>query len=490
MTFIDGLLNRITMYRLVVCYLIALLVLAGVLGAFGVMPYTPVALAFSTGVFMLASLLANKFFAWAFDAVPGSDSTLITALILALIVTPVLPSNIAGIVLISFISFWAVGSKYLFAIGKKHLFNPAALGVAASALIVGTGATWWIAGNLYVLPVLLIGGLLIVRKIRRFDLVLSFTVFAFISVVLTSLAHPLSSLVATLTHSSFFFLALVMLTEPATMPPSRNLRIIYGAIAGLLFAPAIHIFSFYLTPELALLIANVFAFAVSPKGRHMLTLQSRTKIATDTYEFAFASPTPLLFRAGQYLEWTLPEHNEDDRGNRRYFTIASGPSEQGVRLGVKFYTPMSTFKKALLKLQVGDTIATAQLAGDFVLPKDPKKKLAFIAGGIGVTPFRSMVGEMIVTGKPRDAVMLYSNKTPEDVAYREVFDQAATTFGMKTVYAGLIDTAMIIREIPDYKERTFYISGPHGMVEAFRAALSGLGLPPTQVKTDYFPGFA
>ncbi|TIP56005.1 MAG: hypothetical protein E5X68_35440, partial [Mesorhizobium sp.] len=90
---------------------------------------------------------------------------------------------------------------------------------------------------------------------------------------------------------------------------------------------------FYFTPELALLTGNLFAYAVSPKGRFVLTLERIEQTAVDTYDFVFKSQRKLAFQAGQYLEWTLGLDRPDNRGNRRYFTVASSPTEQSVRLG-------------------------------------------------------------------------------------------------------------------------------------------------------------
>jgi ferredoxin-NADP reductase len=208
------------------------------------------------------------------------------------------------------------------------------------------------------------------------------------------------------------------------------------------------------------------------------------------------------FIAGQYLEWTLPEgKGMDAKGNRRYFTIASSPTERDIRLGVKLGTPLSAFKRELMALRPGDTISAAQLAGDFTLPHDASRKLAFIAGGIGITPFRSMIGAMLA-GDRRDAMLLYSNRAAEDVAYYGFLEDARERIGLKTLYAltndtrtfagahqGLIDAELIKREIPDYRERTFYISGPRAMVVAFKKNLSDLGVSPLHIKTDYFPGF-
>lgn len=503
MNFIDNFLNKITMYRLVLYYTITLLVLAAFFGFFKILPYSPANLSFSTLLILAVCWLVNTVFVKGFGAEPNSESIYITGLILALIISPVAPTDYAGVGFLIFASAWAMASKFIFALGRKHIFNPAAFGVALSALVLGQTATWWVGGNLPLLPFVFLGGLLIVRKIHRFDLVLAFIVVALISIIATTSGDPLTLTIQTFLHSAIFFLGFVMLTEPLTMPPSRWLRILYGAIVGFLFAPNIHLGSFYLTPELALLIGNIFVYIVSPKGRLMLTLIEKKEIATDTYEFVFAPDRPLIFKPGQYLEWTLSHRFNDDRGNRRYFTIASSPTEQTINLGVRFYEPESSFKRALSMMKKNDVLSASHIAGDFILPKDKNAKLVFIAGGIGVTPFRSMTQYLVDTKDTRSIVLLYSNKTAAEIAYKETFDQAAQAIGMKTVYAltnepapvpgaysGMIDRALIEREIPDYAERIFYISGPHGMVSSFTKTLHDMGVPRLHIKTDYFPGFA
>jgi len=492
------------MYRLVLYYLVVLLLVSVFSAFFHFLSFSPESLVFTTFLIVLVCWISNHLFAKAFGVAPNSESIYITAFILALIITPVVSADLTGVGFIIFASAWAMGSKYIFAIGKKHVFNPAAFGVALSAIAIGQSATWWVAGNIVLLPFVLIGGLLIVRKIHRFDLVLSFAAVSLITIVVTASSQDyLTPISQTLLHSSFFFLALVMLTEPLTMPPSRMLRILYGALVGILFAPNVHIGNYYFTPEIALLIGNIFVYIVSPKGRFMLTLKEKNQIGTGTYEYVFLPDRPFMFRPGQYLEWTLGHRFPDDRGNRRYFTIASSPTETDVRLGVKFYDPASTYKRALQSLKIGDTISASHLAGDFVLPTNNKKKLVFIAGGIGVTPFRSMVQYLVDKKDARSATLFYSNKTLEEVSYKDVFDRAEKEIGFKTVYAlsnaknsvpgmynGTIDGALIAREVPDYRDRTFYISGPRGMVEAFKKTLSGMGVPRWRIKTDYFPGFA
>lgn len=504
MAFIDNFLNTITMYRLVLYYLVVLFVAAAVFSLFGFLPFNPANLVFSTFVILAVCWFTNTLFAHVFEAEPNAESVYITGFILALIITPVDPTNVSGIGFLIFASAWAMASKYIFALGRKHVFNPAAFGVVLSTLMLNQSATWWVSGNLWLLPFVIVGGLLVVRKIRRADLVIAFSIVAFAAIMLSApTSNVITPVIQTLMHSSFFFLALVMLTEPLTMPPSRWLRIAYAAIVGLLFAPNVHLGSFYFSPELALLVGNLFVYIVSPKGRFLLTLVGKNKIADGTYEFIFEPDKPLAFTPGQYLEWTIPNRFSDNRGNRRFFTVASAPTESNIRLGIKFYSPESSFKRALWNMKVNDTLSASHTSGDFTLPKNTKKKLVFIAGGIGVTPFRSMVQHLIDTKDSRAITLLYSNKKVSEIAYVDTFDRAAREIGMKTVYAltneptlvpgthkGFIDSALIANEVPDYKERMFYISGPHGMVEAFKKTLHDMGISRFNIKTDYFPGFA
>ena len=148
-------------------------------------------------------------------------------------------------------------------------------------------------------------------------------------------------------------------------------------------------------------------------------------------------------------------------------------------------------------------IYASQLAGGFVLPKDPNEKLAFIAGGIGVTPFRSMIQQMVNAQDKRSTVLLYGNNKANEIAYADVFNRAERELGLRTVYAvaqdavpdsnmhhGFIDAALIKREVPDFKERIFYISGPRAMVVRFQKVLGELGIAKSRIKTDFFPGFA
>jgi glycine betaine catabolism B len=176
-----------------------------------------------------------------------------------------------------------------------------------------------------------------------------------------------------------------------------------------------------------------------------------------------------------------------------------------VRMGVKFYPKPSSFKKRLLAMEPGESMAVCHLAGDFTLPRDRHEKLAFIAGGIGITPFASMIRHMLDTRDRRDAVMLDANWKVEDISYDPLLREAQERLGLRTVHAlsatecvpedwegcvGFVDSKMLRKVLPDYKERTFYISGPPAMVSAAKRAVAELGVKRSRIRTDYFPGFA
>jgi len=493
---IDRLLNRITMYKLVLYYLIALVALALLFGLIGWLPYDPRSLLLELSIILALSLATNTVFARVFGAPTNSESVYITALILTLIIQPpALNALSAAMPLLIWASIWAMASKYIFAFGKKHLFNPAAFGVAVTATTLSAPATWWVGGNLPLLPFVLVGGILVVRKIRRGDLVIPFFIVSLLAIILFSLPQPpITTLHQVLVHTPLFFFAFVMLTEPLTTPPTRTARALYGGAVGFLFAPMVHIASVYSTPELALLIGNLFSYLVSSKRRYVLRLARIVPASAGVYDFVFEPEAPVRFRAGQYLEWTLAHPRPDWRGNRRYFTIASAPEEREVRIGVKFYKRPSSFKQALLSLPRGNRVIAAGLAGDFTLPKDPQEKLAFIAGGIGITPFRSMVRHLIGQNERRSITLLYSNRRTDEIAYQNTFARAAA-LGVKTTYViteegarERIDENLIRREIPDFDERTFFVSGPQAMVQAMKRILRRLGVKRRRIKTDYFPG--
>lgn len=436
----------------------------------------------------------------------NEESYLITAIILYFVCKPV--TTTAEIFPLVFAGLIAMASKYVFAFKRKHIFNPAACGVFVIGLLGFGSAIWWVATP-YLAPLTAIICFLVVRKIRRSGLFFAFTIFAlatisFYSIVINKVAL-MQVLPETLLSWPLFFFAGIMLTEPLTTPPTKRYQALYGALVGILFGAQFQIGPIYATPELALVLGNIFAYVVSPKERLLVTLAEKKDLASHMYEFIMTVPHKITYLPGQYMEWTLAHARPDSRGNRRYFTLASSPTEKDLLLGVKIEPEKSSsFKKKLASLDKGSIIVASQLSGDFTLPHDASKKLVFIAGGIGITPFRSMIKYLIDTNEKRDIILVYSAALAEEFAYKSIFEEAEQKLSIKTIYLlttlekippdwkggkGRITDSFIKEAISDYSERVFYLSGPNAMVESYKILLQSLGVKGQNIKADYFPGF-
>lgn len=493
------------MYRLLIYFLLAILAQSFVLSLFHLMPFQAVALVASTLFLVFTCGFVNDIFAYVFRAPKNHESATITALILALIVNP--PHTTHDFIFLGWVAVLSMASKYILAINKKHIFNPVAVAVVLTAFGFSQAASWWV-GNVWLTPTVVVGGYLLIRKIKREDLILSLIATTALATLILALIfgnNPAAVIYKLFFQSSLLFFAFVMLSEPLTTPPTSRLRIFYGFLTGILFIPQVHIGSIFSTPELALCMANIYSFAISPKEKFLLYLKEKIPLTKDTFDFVFPLEKQFAYLPGQFMEFTLEHKKPDDRGSRRYFTLASSPTERDLRIGVKFYDRSSSYKQELSKLSAQKAIVAASLAGDFVLPHNPNGKYVFMAGGIGITPFRSMLKYLIDTKRAMDIILIYSNKTIDEIAYLDVLEDAKKIVGLQVHFVlteaeqvppdlkgsvGRIDESFIKYEITDYKNRTYYISGPHAMVAAYKATLERCHIPQLQIKTDYFPGFA
>jgi ferredoxin-NADP reductase len=491
------------MYRLVLFVLIGLIGIAVILASFHLLPFSPLALLASSLFLVIMCWAMNTIFAFVLNVPTNIESASITALILALIIDPA--QSPIDFQFLGWAAILAMASKYIVALYKKHLFNPAAIAVVITSCVLGKSASWWV-GTVSILPVMLIGGWLVARKLRQEDMLWSFCAAVLVGVGTMTFVQGgtvFLQLEHLLIQSPLFFFACIMLTEPATAPPTKNLRRLYAVLTGILFIPQIHINTLYSTPEIALVVGNSFAYLVSPKRKVVLKLSKKKKMAPDIVDFVFKPSQKLSFVPGQYMEFTLAHPHPDSRGNRRYFTLASSPTENAVHLGIRFSEQGSSFKKALSHIDGRTQIIGAQIAGDFTLPPDPEQKLVFIAGGIGITPFRSMLKYLLDSQERRDIVLFYANKTVDEIVYKDVLSTAQAKLGVKTFYTltdtaaapkgwsgslGRISEEMIQKAVPDYKERIYYLSGPPNMVKAYEQVLKNMQIKNSQIKKDFFPG--
>ncbi len=499
---VDSLLNRITMYRLLVYGLGVLAAVAFGLSLTNMIVIKPLDMVEALAILITVSYITNKFIAWAWEAPINSESWLITALILFFIMPP--PTSVmrlGGLIIGAII---AMASKFILAYHRKHLFNPAAV---AMVIVSWTGlaySSWWVA-NKFMLPFTLLLGFLVTRKLHRFTMVFTFGFVALAVMMYHGIRQhtgPFAVIEESVKSWPTIFLGTIMLTEPATLPPFLWQQLAYASIVGLIFASQAQIGPIATTPALALVIGNIYSYMMSPKYKVQMRLKRRLQLSPHIYDFAFVPDRAINFTAGQYAEWTLPHNGTDSRGNRRTFTIASSPLRDEVHIGMKIADGPSSFKQAMLKMQPGDPIMAGQFSGTFVLPRDKSRKLVLIAGGIGITPFLSMLTYMIDAGQMRDVVLFHLVSSPDDVGYDSLLERFSE-LGIKVVpilssrdvpadwhgRTGALTPELLANEVPDYAQRTYYLSGPNGMVEHFQDMLYGIDVSPRHVITDYFSGY-
>jgi ferredoxin-NADP reductase len=228
-----------------------------------------------------------------------------------------------------------------------------------------------------------------------------------------------------------------------------------------------------------------------------VTLVQIDHINHDVRTFWFMPVKNFGYTAGQFIELYLPHPKPDDRGEKRWFTLSSSPTEELLSVTTKFAKKSSSFKQVLHKLQIGDQVDISEPMGDFVLPKDVSIPLVFVAGGIGVTPLRSMAKYLIDTGEKRSLQVILAANATADVVFDDVFKK----YGVEPTLVisspttewsgrrGRLSAKDILEIIGESYEKRIYLSGPEEMVEVLDKDLKDLGLESSQIVGDFFPGY-
>ncbi len=504
---IDTLLGRVTMYRLMALVLGALAVVALIAGAVGQLFYTPLQLGLSLVVAIAATMVSSWVFALAFRARAHLESSLITGLLVFFVFLPT--ASPQGLLLLALSGVVASASKFVLAVRGRHVLNPVAAAAVIMTVTTLNLSGWWVA-NPAMLPFVAVGALLVLYRTRRLALGLTFVVIsaAIVTVRLVALGQPvLDSLWLALGSFPIVFLAGFMLSEPLTLPPRRWQQLAVAAIVAVLFSVPFSFGSVYSTPEIALVVGNIVAFAFGQRRSIRLRYLGTRSLTPSSAAFDFEPAAPLRFRAGQYLELTVPHRGVDSRGSRRMFSIASPPADaapagaQLVSVGIKLSQPSSSFKKALVSLEPGAVVRSTWVGGDFLLPSDPTVPLVLAAGGIGITPFVSQLAERSRGGsRPSDVVLVYSVSAPDELAYAPELSAA----GIRVLVAapalppslpenweylgpGRLTAEALGAAIGDLASRRAYVSGPPGFVDHVATQLRRAGAH--RIRTDHFSGY-
>jgi ferredoxin-NADP reductase len=233
-------------------------------------------------------------------------------------------------------------------------------------------------------------------------------------------------------------------------------------------------------------------------------LKARDEIAEGTMSFCFTKPADFLFRAGQSVDVTLLDPPESDaEGNTRAFSIASAPFEADLMVATRMRD--TAFKRVLRNASLGTKVRLEGPGGSFVLHRKSEKPAVFLTGGIGVTPFLSMISQATNDKAPHQLYLFYSNRRPEDAAFLpSLFDAAkqnvnfhliATMTDMDkshrdwTGEIGFINGDMLLRYLPSLQGPIYYIAGPPGMVAAMRRMLTAAKVDEDDIRTEEFSGY-
>lgn len=512
MQIIDKFINNTPMYKVVIYSLLSIILVAFLESFFGLISYSPLSLFTSLSVILVICIFLNFLICKIFNLPIQYDSSIITALILFLILSPVDSNQMLYSAIIA--SVLATLSKYILVLRNTHIFNPAAFG-AFFVTLLGFGSAFWWVGSLYLLPIVLIAGLLVVYKTERFTLFYAGLFFAFIGAVLISYFNNqnfLELLNAIFISGSTIFFLTIMLTEPHTITKNKVQQIFYAGLVVLLptFFAITKITQ--IPPELALLIGNFASFYFSGRLRLRLKLKEIKQLSSDISEYIFETIPQtnkgVSFKSGQFMEWNLASDKTDSRGSRRYFTISSAPGEN-ISFATKFPpADESSFKTTLKNLKIGDEVFATQLGGDFILPKNKKKNLAFIAGGIGITPFISHLRYLLKNNEQRNITLFYCVRIGQDIVFLDLLKEASFKLNTKVVFivsekesfqstehanfhyeTGYINENILKKYLTNIHDMDYYISGPNALVSVIKKTLFQQKIKDNKVHTDYFPGF-
>jgi len=215
----------------------------------------------------------------------------------------------------------------------------------------------------------------------------------------------------------------------------------------------------------------------------------------DVKSVRFEKPRGFSYLAGQYVVLTLGDSSDP---MKKPFTLSSSPTEGFLEITKKLTG--HPFSNALADLKPGDQVSINGPFGEFTF-REEYMNIGMLSGGIGITPLRSMIKYLVDKKLNASIILLYSNSSENDIAFREELEDAQRKNpNIKIIdtitrpgpdwqgVTGRINAEMVKKFIPDYRERTFFTCGPVKMVDSMVSLLKELEIPEKQIKREIFPG--
>jgi ferredoxin-NADP reductase len=242
----------------------------------------------------------------------------------------------------------------------------------------------------------------------------------------------------------------------------------------------------------------------TPTTDRGIKLLSRSEIAEGTMAFQFEKPADFAFKPGQCADMTLPDPPETDaEGNGRAFSIASSPFESHLMFATRMRD--TAFKRSLKKIPLGAEVKITPAMGSFTLHKNAAKPAVFLTGGIGITPFLSILRQADHDRLPHKLHLFYSNRRPEDAPFLETLqslEKSNPNFHLICTMTqmpksrmkwagetGYIDKEMFSKHLGNLQGSVYYVAGPPGMVTGLKEMLVNAGVDEDDVRSEDFAGY-
>ena len=229
----------------------------------------------------------------------------------------------------------------------------------------------------------------------------------------------------------------------------------------------------------------------------------RETLAGDVTIYRFEKPAGFEFKAGQWCLVTVPDMGfQDDRGLRRPFSIAASPLEKDLIFATK--QSGSAMKRTMAEMARGTVVDLGQPMGSLFLPEETKVPLVFLAGGVGITPFRSMMLYVAERHTGHRVTLFYSSRTPEETPFLDDFSRAAAedpgiTLAITMTRAtegsswkglrGRLSPAMIKENCTAWESAAYYIVGPPAMADTMKQTLGEMDIPSGRITVELFAGY-
>lgn len=234
---------------------------------------------------------------------------------------------------------------------------------------------------------------------------------------------------------------------------------------------------------------------------YTLELIARRETAHHTWVFSFNKPAGLHYKPGQYGGFTLIQPPETDAGGiTRRFSLMSSPDDNDLAIVTRLQN--SAFKRVLGNLPLGSPIKFAGPTGTFVLHDEIHRPAVFIAGGIGIAPFHSMIKQACALQRPQPITLFYGNTTRLATAFlpeMQAFEKSHAYFKMIPTFdqedeswtgeKGFITDKLIQKYVPDLTAPIYYVCGAPAMVNALQTTLASMNIPADQIRVEDFPGY-